>query len=128
MIFLRIFHTDLRIAFRSRSKPQISSDPSTSILNQKDKTRKQPPDATLHRLLHPKSLKAQASKSKGKMKPIDLDLSRLTLTDIEGDAGKDITLQEKDFNRSTAAISFNADDGVAGVKIADSDARMAGAE
>lgn len=62
------------------------------------------------------------------MKPIDLDLSRLTLTDIEGDAGKDITLQEKDFNRSTAAISFNADDGVAGVKIADSDARMAGAE
>ena len=115
-----MFHTDLRIASRRRSKPQISFDPSTTTLNQKD--------VTLHRLLHPKSLKAQASKSKGKIKSISLDLSCLTLTDIEEDVGGDHTLQEKKPNKQTGTVSLNNDDSLAGVEIADSDVRMAGAE
>ena len=80
-------HADKRIASRRSSKPQISSDASTTILNQQDATRKQPPGLTLHRPLHSKIFKVQVSKRKGKINPSDLDLSSLTLADIEREFG-----------------------------------------
>ena len=94
----------------------------------KDATQKQHPDPTLRRLLRPKSFKAQASKSNGKIKSSNLGLSSLTLADFEGEAGEDQILQAKDPNGRIATVSPNTGDSIAGVKIADGDARIAGAE
>ena len=127
-ILMRMTYTNLCIASRRPSKPQISSDASTTTLNQQDAPRKQPLGLTLHRPLRPKMFKVQILKRKGKINPSDLDLSSLTLADIEGEVGGDQTLQEKDPNGRIATASPNAVESVPGVKIADGDVRMDGAE
>ena len=127
---VRTTDSSLRLASRYRSKPQSCSDLSRGNPSRKGPTQKHPSELALHRSLRSRTFKAQASKSKGKMKPSDLGLASLTLADIEGQAGGDQTLREKDPNGRIATVSptgFAAND-VAGLKTAGGDVHMAGGE
>ncbi|KAL9135952.1 MAG: hypothetical protein Q9175_002850 [Cornicularia normoerica] len=119
-----------RKASRQHINPPIPSDLSKPNSSRRDPAQKHPLDFALHRSLRPKHFKAQASKSKGKRKPSNLGMASLTLEDIEGEAGEDQTLQEKDPNVQTALafrteISAESD---TGLNITSGDVRMAGAE